>query len=238
MPVTLITPTSDRPVAFALCEKWMSRQTYDDERQWIVVDDGEIPVQCNLGQEHILREPTSDRVGSFLGNLSAALERVKYDHVCFIEDDDWYHASYLKWATGWLDKGMLAVGESNAKYYNVRHRWYCQRSSRNHASLCQTSIHSQLIPWIQGYLETTESAFIDLPLWRFVKKDGPYYLAPVSRYCIGIKGIPGKSGLGTEHRIVKRVGYIHDDGWKTLLSWIGSEVKDYRGFYRKKKRRA
>jgi len=34
-PITVITPTGDRPEAFALCERWMSQQTYTGQIQWI-----------------------------------------------------------------------------------------------------------------------------------------------------------------------------------------------------------
>ena len=55
--ITLITPTGDRHEAFALCEKWIGRQSYIGQIQWVVVDDGHEPTETTLGQEVLRPEP-------------------------------------------------------------------------------------------------------------------------------------------------------------------------------------
>ena len=68
--VSLVTPTRDRPEAFNLCVHWMSRQTYRQlgPIQWVVVDDGDRPVDQALLErarswgwtiDYIRRAPTS-----------------------------------------------------------------------------------------------------------------------------------------------------------------------------------
>ena len=85
--ITLITPTCDRPEAFSLCEFWMSRQTYDGEIQWIVVDDGNTPVCTTQGQEYIRREPGLATQHSLRENFLEGLKHSKGDKIFVIEDD-------------------------------------------------------------------------------------------------------------------------------------------------------
>ena len=54
--ITLITPTGDRPLAFALCQNWMRKQTVLPF-QWVVVDDGKIPMKPYVPMEYVRRKP-------------------------------------------------------------------------------------------------------------------------------------------------------------------------------------
>ena len=52
--ITIVTPTGDRPLAFALCQHWMMNQTVKPD-QWIVVDDGKTPMRPFVPMEYMRR---------------------------------------------------------------------------------------------------------------------------------------------------------------------------------------
>ncbi|NOX54094.1 MAG: glycosyltransferase family 2 protein [Planctomycetes bacterium] len=74
-----------------------------------------------------------------MGNLLAALQRVRHDKVVFVEDDDWYAPEYLAQMVRWLDQTDL-VGETGARYYHLPTRRHhlcgasCPRGVVNPAS--------------------------------------------------------------------------------------------------------
>lgn len=244
--ISLVTATADRPVAFALCEKYMSRQTYGGEIEWIVADGGRRKIECTLGQTHLHVTPNTTPRESFRQNLIAALNHVSHDRVLFIEDDDWYHPGYVAWISQRLNVHPL-VGESRAKYYNVRHRMWRIHPNTIHASLCQTGIRAPVIEHALDVLRgddfhnSRNPQQLDGTLWkRRGLPDSIKYLEPESRHVVGIKGVPGRPGLGIDHTLEEiRSGatsggvpkYRHDPSGDVLASWIGREdAEAYRGF--------
>lgn len=223
--LTLITPTSDRPVAFDLCEKWMRRalDRFDGEVQWIVADDGNTPVNCTLGQEHVCRPHAGNKKNSFLGNLQAALERVRYEKVLFIEDDDWYAPEYLSKMSCWLEDADIC-GEGGARYYHLPTRRYRVCPNRDHASLCQTGIRGELIPWMVDHVARHKSTFIDVHLWKTGAKERDRDLHPKTSLSVGIKGLPGTGGIGVGHRLGSR-SRCDSDG-SILRRWMPEEDAD------------
>lgn len=217
--ITLITPTSDRPVAFALCERWMARQTYAGEVRWIVVDDGATPVECTRGQTHVCLHAQQERVDSFRMNLLAGLLYVETPLVAIIEDDDWYHPDYLAELAKGLE-GRDIYGEGRAKYYNVSTRRHRVHGNISHASLCQTGFRAGLVGWLRDHIRNHRSIFVDLALWQHAPTPLKH-VAPDSRHAVGIKGLPGKAGIGIGHRMDERFP-VDADG-SILNSWIGKE---------------
>jgi hypothetical protein len=63
--IVLVTPTGDRPEAFALCEKYVASQTVKPD-VWIVVDDGEVPAVCTMKQHYIRRNRQIDEMSHTL----------------------------------------------------------------------------------------------------------------------------------------------------------------------------
>jgi len=216
--LSLVTPTSDRPEAFHLCERWMKRamEGYRGAVQWIVADDGVQPVRCTLGQVHVRRDRSGKRRQSFLGNLRTALTKARYDKILFIEDDDWYGSGYLSQMARWLDDAVI-VGESQARYYHLPGRRYRICGNRDHASLCQTGIRSELIDWTIQHIDKHKSTFIDIHLWKTGAARKQQFLKPASELSVGIKGLPGTKGIGIGHRMGK--GGILDDDGVVLRNW-------------------
>ncbi len=198
MRTTLITCTGDRAEAFRLCERFVSRQTTKPSR-WIVVDDGVGATQCTCGQE-ILRLPPMQ--GQSLNrNLLAALKicTASDEAIVIVEDDDWYARNYLETYVPYLERFSL-VGQGNGIYYHVGMRRYRHTRKTQHASLCATMFRYELVPYVK-HICKVRGPFIDKRLWRRTKLPGGRHLAPdqPSR-CIGIKGMPGRSGIGVGHR--------------------------------------
>lgn len=86
MSLTVLTPTGSRPEAFALCEKWMARQTYKGAIQWICADDGDVPTRFTMGQKVIYRD-AKPGVVTLADNLLAAIGHVEGEKVVVVEDD-------------------------------------------------------------------------------------------------------------------------------------------------------
>jgi hypothetical protein len=218
--VTIITPTGDRPEAFALCERWLSRQDYSGRVQVIVVDDGLIPMPCTMEQQHLRRLPQPDDPPHTLAaNLRMALPHVAGDRILIVENDDYYGRAYVSTMLRWLD-GADLVGEVGAKYYHLRipgWRWY---RSHTHASLCRTGLSRRALPALAEACASDHPS-IDMRLWagwrgsRYAFRDQ----TGGARLCIGMKGLPGRPS--PLHHSLK--GYRLDRGFEQLRRWVGDD---------------
>lgn len=221
---TIITPTHDRPEAFALCEEWMGRQTFPHHQfKWVVADDGVTPVVCTRGQHHVRSRSSTQGKASFLTNLRAAAKEIEGDLVLFIEDDDWYHSRYLELMVKWLEH-MDMVGEGNARYYNVWTRRWKLCGNTAHASLAQTGLARTGISAFKDLINVAGNPFVDLALWKMIA--GPKHVWRNSTLCVGIKGLPGTKGIGMGHQL--QPTERHDPDLKLLKQWIGEDAERYR----------
>ena len=196
--ITCITPTGDRPLAFALCRQWMLHQTVKPD-QWIVVDDGKIPLTSARGMQYIRREPQPDDPRFTLSlNLAAALPLIKGDKIFIIEDDDYYAPDYIAEMSRRLDSHEV-VGLMHAKYYYLPTGGYQTHANATHCSLAETAFRSSFLPEMPEILRLSTESYVDLRIWikagtrgyRFNDNEKPLYL--------GIKGLPGRSGIGIGH---------------------------------------
>ncbi len=221
--VSIITPTGDRPVAFALAERWVARQTRPPE-QWIVVDDGRVETTPRAGQEYVRRSEPNVAGPSLNRNLIVALRRVRHEFVVVVEDDDWYSPTYLERMVAHLQETPLA-GEGRARYYNVRNRGYRQLVNHRHASLCQTGFSSKLVAPIAEdarALLRCSTPFVDLRIWRHFRQRGVGRVFAQENLAVGIKGMPGRGGYGMGHRLRPGDGARHDPGGDVLASWFAA----------------
>ena len=116
---------------------------------------------------------------------------------------------------------MLA-GDPQQRYYNVAHRKW--RIFKNRGScLCQTGMHRDLISRFQWVIERClreDTYGIDGRFWESVPRY--HWDLQATSTALGIKGLPGRPGLGVGHR-------PGGSGWKTdpdctqLAEWIGAE---------------
>lgn len=235
MSLVLITPTRDRPEAFALCERWIARQTVRPDR-WIVVDDGDEAIAPTLGQEHVRRRPTDDPC-TLQENLLVALKRVREDKVLVIEDDEWYSPRYVEVMSALLDEAQL-VGEIKARYYHVRtRRWNQHVHVAAVASLCRTGIRREVLNRLVEAAITAKVAddpYVDMRLWgawpgAFTPIARTYRLEAPFALSVAIKGMPGRGGLGGGHAAD---AFPHEDPFGAKLAeWIGEDAVEYARFY-------
>lgn len=225
--VTLITCTGGRPKAFALCQRYVSQQSYTGQVQWIVVDDGCCPspvtvaLPSNITLE-VLRPTPYWQPGqnTLARNMLAAIPKIAHDKILFIEDDDAYHRHYVKITAHDLDNYDI-VGETRAHYYFVPRRKARIHSNRRHSSLCQTGIRRNLLPLLAATCQRPgHEEDWDRVLWLDVAKTDRMLRDTV--LCVGMKGLPGRPGIGYGHRPEFNFREWTDDRSLMLLSsWIG-----------------
>lgn len=219
----IITPTGDRPLAWALCQRWMAQQTYSGPVVWFVSDDGIEP------QSMIFHRPgyelRSLRLAPKAGNtqarnLLALLDCVdrKWPVVVW-EDDDYYAPNWLNTIALNLHHADL-IGESPARYYNVALRIGLVLKNRHHASLCATVVQGLAIQTLISACQTKQK-FIDIDLW----KRHPYRYLFSGQQVIGIKGLPGRMGIGLGHQ-ANFTGTLDLEG-QLLTQWIGKDAVFY-----------
>lgn len=215
--VTLITPTGDRQTCIQRAEFYIQRQTYQGPLQWLVADNGKTKTKVTLGQEYI-KNPNKDC--SLNINIRSMLLRIRYNHVLIIEDDDWYSPEYIKTYLARLRNYQL-VGEC-ARYYNVAKCMYRIWENSKHSSFCQTGLRSEILDKLY-VCSLNPSPFIDKRLWV---KDAKKFVFQDKVNCVGIKGMPGRTGIGMGHRPdAKR--FKTDKDWKELENWIGKEDTEF-----------
>jgi glycosyltransferase involved in cell wall biosynthesis len=218
--ITVITPTRDRPQAFALCRQWMAAQELAEPFQWIVVDDGDVPIQ--EGPFEHLRRPPSGARNTLPDNLIEALARARGDRIVIVEDDDFYAPGYLALMAEHLRKDW-AAGEVRARYYNVKSRRWHVGPDPSFASLCRTGFRREAADLVRKSAEETKRAgdvSVDIRFWAAVKRAAlPFALFEQPKLTVSIKGLPGRAGLGKNH--AADIFPHKDPEGLVLKTWVG-----------------
>lgn len=234
----ILTPTGGRSLAWALCQRWLSRQTYSGPVRWIVVDDVDPPQAVTLerpGWEIMSVRPEPRwRPGQLTQgrNLLAGLEHVDASvPVVFWEDDDYYRPDWLEVVAAASRRAEI-VGESRAHYYHVGTRRWLQYQNDTHASLCATAMRGAAIAHFREVVALRSRLFQDNARQYF---DATIWRAHASRYLfegahvIGMKGIPGeRGGIGVGH--TGRFGRFHDPDGQKLRELCGADAEAYLPF--------
>lgn len=223
MTISVITPTADRPLAFGLAERWMARQTRRPD-QWIVADGGRQPVTCTRGQVH-LHEARPPGPQNFLANVRRGLAAATGDVIVWWEDDDWYAPTHLETICAQLTPGALAAGDDLQQYYHVRKRLYRTFNNKG-ASLCQTAFPREAIPPFLASVDRCQrgnSYGVDGGFWAALPRTA--WALRRTQTVVGMKGLPGQSGLGVGHRPAG--GWKPDRAWATLRAWVGDDAAVY-----------
>lgn len=229
--VTLVTVTCDQPTGLRLCEQWMRQQTIPlGSLQWIVVDDGLDAATVTCGQQYIrrARDPQTSGAASLCRNLLAALPEVGGDQVIVIEHDDYYAPTHLEGMLAQLaTPGILAAGDDKQRYYHVGARRWKVYQNRG-AALCQTGFHRELLPLFHEVIEECLAADVygvDARFWSRLPADQK--LLEHTATVVGIKGLPGRTGLGVGHRPATIARWAPDPTLERLRQWIGDDAAAY-----------
>jgi hypothetical protein len=228
--ITAITLTGDRPLAFALCQNWVIHQTVKPD-QWIVVDDGRVPLKPTGTMSYIRREPRPNDPKYTMGlNLAAALPLVKGDKIVILEDDEYYAPIYVEEMSRLLVQHEV-VGIKGARYYHLPSGGYMVMGGGWHASLAETALRSSYLPELNALFENGNFPIIlDIVMWRRLRAGNPgrSFLFPDSDkllYC-GIKGLPGRAGIGVGHRS-STYHLIDTPDRATLRQWVPKDYQVY-----------
>lgn len=227
-----------RPEAFARCEHYVKNQTafkppLGYQYQWIVVDDGTPETKCTLNQTYI-RGPKDwkEGINTQRLNLDAALPHIKGDYIFVVEDDDFYASDYIEIMLHYLKHSSI-VGESNSKYYSLALPGWKAMHNVKHSSLCQTGVHKSKLELLERAINSGELYF-DIQLWKYAAEEShEYCLFAGKNLCVGMKGLPGRSGIGIGHR---QKDYYYDPKLTKLYEWLPAEdVEFYKKFIPQRK---
>ena len=221
--ITAITATGDRTIAFELSKKWMSQQTVKPT-QWIIVDDGKIPMQ-NIPKNatYVRRDPqNSDPEHTLILNLKEAFPLVNGDKIIMWEDDEYYAPKYIETMLKHLDNYEV-VGIIHSKYYHLSSGKYFLNPNIKHSSLAQTVFKSSFLSKIYPILKG--DPYLDMRIWKIAEngylfddgEDDPLY--------VGMKGLPGRIGVGCGHK--NGNWYKEDHEHNILKKWIPKDYVDY-----------
>ena len=210
MKITALTATYQRPEAFALCEKYIKGQSRQPD-QWLVLD-GPEPMHIKVAD-------------------AIAADRVEGDAIVWFEDDDYFAPDWIAWCEAELAKGFDIVGEGQALYYNVNHRWWSNCGNVRHASLCQTAMSRRLLGHVYNIISDFSCPWIDVQLWNVECNKRLRLPGDGARRVIGIKGMPGTKGYSREHRQVNGSDNEPDYDLSKLRSLIGEDAESYAGYF-------
>ena len=226
MNVFAITPTGMRPEGLALLGEYLNDQTYAGSLTWLVVDDCEpgsrIP-RMRKGIEPIsIRPEWRWKPGQNTQSLCMreGLLRTPDDAVVFIlEDDDIYLPGYIETMLGSLGDYEL-IGERESRYYNIQTAKFRVLPGKVHASLAATVCRGNALHLFKKMCNSPIRKPLDFTLWR--KFQGRKKLLD-SHHVVGIKGLPGRPGIGVGHRR----NFGSRDESDTLRLWAGDYADNY-----------
>lgn len=230
--LTLLTATGGRPDALQLCIKWMNNQTFKGRVRWVIVNDVDVDEQYldireDWDKHIIIPNPLwveGDNTQS--RNLLAGLEVISpEERLVIIEDDDYYSPHFLEMMDGWLKEDDL-VGERETYYYHITERAYRRCNNSEHASLCSTGMKGEALSLFKQICRLYFK-FIDISLW---KEFQGYKRLYKSHNVVGIKGLPGRLGIGQGHDIKRGSrSSIHNDDleYTALKNLIGPDYIHY-----------
>jgi hypothetical protein len=218
--ITCLTCTGDRKVALELSEKWIKHQTLQPD-QWLVVDDGREPFMPSMNCDYVYRNRLpSDGKQTLNANLRFALPYIKGDIIFFWEDDEYYAPKYIETMVANV-RGCQAVGIIKSKYYYLPGRTYYVHNTKDHASLAETAITKEFLPKLETMLDG--DPFIDLRIWKEVNGNGCLFDDGTQYLYVGMKGMPGRPGIGAGHR----GGGRKDFQYEVLKKWMPNDYKFY-----------
>jgi len=229
MNIYALTPTGCRPEGMALLAEYLNAQTYRGPLKWIIVDDCKPETRIPRLREGIdvtvIYPGWTWKAGmnTQAACMSAGLDKVPDDAVLFIlEDDDIYLPDYMKTALKHIRLYEL-IGEINSRYYNVVTEHWQILKGRFHSSMAATVCRGDALKLLRDICEGPMRKMLDVNLWK--QFNGAKKLIH-SGNVVGIKGLPGRPGIGVGHRA--NFGRMDTDN--TLKNWVGDYAENYNLF--------
>lgn len=231
MRISVITPTADQPLGMALAEAYMARQTVQPD-EWIVADDGNEHAALTQGQIHLKLPRCYEGGRSLASNLLEALPEVTGDVVLVWEHDDWYSPEHIANCVSQLHT-YHAAGSHIQRYYNVEHRLFVAMLNRGSA-LCNTALTADRLDHLKAAaLQALETGAIGVDRLFWDSLPSREKKIHSINTVVGIKGLPGRKGLGVGHRPVpgRRRRWQADPNLTQLKLWVGQDYRNYCSLY-------
>lgn len=231
--IALITPTGAREFQLSMCAKYMKAQTYKDPVLWIIVDDAE-PRTSDFIKDDFRENWTIKKVypspvwqvgqNTQGRNLKAGVDELPkhIEAIFIIEDDDYYKPCYLEEMMK-RSSGCLAWGESFTIYYNVALMRWIENKNDAWSSLFQTAFKPAALKYFNMLYG---EKFIDYAFFRLCPKVKLFRTN--DKLSIGIKGIPGRAGIGAGHKFIAHME--PDPTGEKLTELLGLDAKNYDGY--------
>jgi len=225
-----ITPTGCRPEGLSLLGEYLDAQTISDPVIWVIVDDCDPPTRVPRTRAGITVELVRPEWRWEPGQNTQAecmAEGLKLaesgDRVMVLEDDDVYLPGHVLNVLSALE-GADLVGERDSRYFNVATRRWRVLPGRYHTSMCSVGIKGAAIDHL-AELCRRGGKMLDTRLWRSFP--GSKVLLDTHNV-VGIKGLPGRPGIGVGHRD----NFGTPDTTDKLNDWIGDYADNYEIFRR------
>ena len=241
--VTIITPGGDRPWSLELLKNYLLRQSFPGTIQWLVVHDSQNPGpyieiwldfmevedarfrECEMYQ--LPFDPSILGPKSLSQNLWWGLRKAQGEIIMICEDDDWYGPEHIKECVNHLAKpGIKATGTIWQRYYHLpslSHRTYKNVGS----ALCSTAFHSsikgRMVDAAKWCGEHNRKG-LDRRFWDSLKPEWKDIFEPEKNQVIGMKGLPGRFGIGIGHQ---PRGFEKDQEALVLRDWVGDDADLY-----------
>jgi hypothetical protein len=208
-----LTCTGERPEAFALCQRWMARQTRQPE-EWLILSH-------------------RDGLPAGIARLLRTAQLRDDDLLLFVEDDDWYSPRYLEVMAGAASERREAeiIGCNAMNCYHLVERGSLRNvNAAGCSTLSQTAIRGRRAQWALACAVEDAAAAgghdVDGRLWTGAKRLGAESFMVEPGLYVGMKGMPGRAGYGPFH--AERAGkWIPDPTGEKLVGWIGSDYNHY-----------
>lgn len=221
--VYFLTPTGGRQEGLSLLGEYVNAQTFKGDAMWIIVDDCEPmsfpPVSRFCVQVIRPSWRWKPRMNTQGQSLLVGLKHVPADaKLLILEDDDCYLPKYVQTMIDALDTDDL-VGEYDSRYYNVKtKRCKIMPGKGHHASLMCTGMKGPALELFKKVCEV--GTRIDMNLWKKFRGAKKLYHR---NFAVGIKGMPGREGIGVGHR----AHFGNSDDGSILREWIGDYAINY-----------
>ena len=228
MKVCVVTCTGGRPELFALCRRWVERQTHPIDSWVVVTDNGDVP---DLPKEATFSAvpPVSETMASLpCGRPAWALQHALSlvpagHHVVVMEDDDWYRSDHVGVALRLLRDHAIVQLKHLHRFYLPSHRF--QRGFPGAPD------QSRLVPGIASFRHEAIASVSE------ALGHEPFGMLDIHHYCeptvVSIKGVgwglPGRSGATTKHRPdhPKVMAAVDDVGDRLFRKFLGDDADHY-----------
>lgn len=224
-----------------MLREYLLRQTFPGTVQWLVVADCQNPKPYEKiwldfvmrtghadhfvhGQMH-QRPYRAEDLGpkSLSQNLLHGLHYAEGEIIFICEDDDWYGPEHIKECIDHLAADKIkSVGTIWQKYYHLpslSHRTFKNVGS----ALCSTAFHRDLIPKMMESAQwcgDNNRKGLDRRFWDSLDPEEKDIFEPEHNQVIGMKGLPGRFGIGVGHQ---PRGFEDDSNADILRAWVGNE---------------